>query len=171
MVIQGLVKNPGNWNTSQVIATLPEGMRPSATLTFGGNVQYSSARIDILSNGDVKYIGGKSNLEWLSLSGIVFTVGSTRSLSLASGWTNYGNEYATPQLATTSTLRPISGLAQGSSGQIATLPLTIRGRRIFSVMKGSKPSRVDVLQDGRVFYMVGGDPDSTPLSLSGIFIR
>lgn len=171
VVIQGLVKNPGNWNTSQVIATLPEGMRPSATLTFGGNVHDSSARIDILPNGDVKYISGKRTWEWLSLSGIVFTVGSTRSLALAGGWTNYANGYATPRLATTNTLRPISGLAQGSSGQIATLPLTISGRRIFSVMKGGKPSRVDVLPDGRVYHIVGGEAGSTPLSFSGIFIR
>jgi hypothetical protein len=171
VVLQGLIRNGGNWNTSATIAQLPEGMRPSARMVFGGSVHTSAARIDVLPNGDVVYVSGKTSWDWLSLSGIAFTVGDTTPFSLASGWSNYGNGFALPGVATSGAVRPFGGVLTGNTGQIGTLPSGITGgRRIFSMMKGDKPSRVDLLTDGRLFHIAGGAAGSSIFSLSSVIL-
>lgn len=71
-VLTGLIRNNGEWTS--LISTLPAECRPTKRLTFGGNVHISSARVDILPDGALVYVTGKANWEWLSLSGIHFTV-------------------------------------------------------------------------------------------------
>jgi hypothetical protein len=68
-IVSGLIKS-GHWQHH--VTTLPENCRPSARLIFGTNVHTSSARVDVLPDGQVHFITNKQQWEWLSLDGIAF---------------------------------------------------------------------------------------------------
>lgn len=95
--LTGLIKRVGTPVQSEVIAVLPVSYRPSATLIFtvetGPNV---SARVDIASNGEIRYITGSK--DWLSLDTIHFMPDTGRytrtAATLANGWTNLGGSFA-----------------------------------------------------------------------------
>jgi hypothetical protein len=173
--LSGLIQS-GSWQA--VIAALPEGFRPAARVVAGGNVHISNARVDILPTGEVVYVSGKGQVEWLSLSGISFLAapapkgkkGATAlaPLALAAPWANYGQDYETATSYHAGGKVSVQGLLAGDSGEVGTLNETHRplGRLIFTAMKGGIPGRVDVLADGRVFHVVAGG--STWLSLAGL---
>ena len=67
--LEGLVKGGNN---ASVIATLPEGWRPSASFIFSGAQNNNqSVRININANGNVQ-LNGNYNTGWISLQGITF---------------------------------------------------------------------------------------------------
>jgi hypothetical protein len=170
VVLQGLIKNDSGWRNP--ITTLPVGMRPAQRLVFGGSVHTSAARIDVMPDGSVLYVFGKQETNWLSLSGIVFTVGSTLPIVPLSPWSDYGGEYASMAVASTGILRPCMGMVHGDEGEIGVCPVSGRdapGRRVFLVIKTNLPARMDLLPDGRLYYIAGGGPSGW-ISLSGIVL-
>jgi hypothetical protein len=103
VVLRGLVAG-GTEAWDNTIATLPPEYRPANRMMFyvgsydtGANRSSGFGRVDILPNGDVKFMTGDNT--WVSLDQIRFMAsGSTCSIStditpLLSGWANYAGGY------------------------------------------------------------------------------
>ena len=73
VTISGLVKS----QEYGVIAQLPEGYRPNKQLVFNVNNNYSSCRVDVLTDGRIMWVNGDKCHGYgnISLSGINFYVG------------------------------------------------------------------------------------------------
>jgi hypothetical protein len=173
--LSGLIRS-SNW--SSAIATLPDGYRPAGRVIAGANAHITNARVDILPTGEVVYVSGQAQWDWLSLSGISFYAapaargkkGTTAlvPLVLTPPWVNFGSFYEAATSYHADGKVSAHGLVSGMSGEIGALAQAHRPleRLIFTLMKGGLPSRVDVLGDGRVFHIVGGGAGW--LSLSGL---
>lgn len=71
--LRGLV-TATSWSTTPIITTLPLGLRPLATVMFasvGNNNLFS--RIDVNTDGTVRWVSGGSGTTWLSLNNIIFS--------------------------------------------------------------------------------------------------
>ena len=68
-VVSGLIKG-GNWSQ---LAMLPEECRPSGQLIFNLNNHARTARVDVLPNGEIKWVAGGQDHTWISLDGITFS--------------------------------------------------------------------------------------------------
>lgn len=66
--VSGLVKS-GKWG--RPFATLPKNCRPRGRLIFNLNNHQNTARVDVLPNGQVKWVAGGRSHHWMSLTGIV----------------------------------------------------------------------------------------------------
>ena len=108
----------------------------------------------------------------LCLSLHTLALASSEPLPLASGWSAYGEGYASPSVTVEAGIVVVSGLARAAASQwaqIATLPPNARPakRMAFTLDNNDKPARVDVFPDGRIVWMQGGH-DYGWLSLDGI---
>jgi hypothetical protein len=78
VMISGLVKTASgsseDWNTGDVIATLPAELAPEGELIFTMNQHNKSARVNILPSGDIVFGEGDPDYGWLSLSGMTFSL-------------------------------------------------------------------------------------------------
>ena len=95
---------------------------------------------------------------------------SALASSLKSGWVPYGGSWEAPSYTLVDGECLVQGFIRGGSwGHIATLPAGCRPykRLIFNLNNHQYTSRVDVLRDGRV-YWVGGGRSHGWLSLTGI---
>ncbi len=103
VVLKGLIKNTGSPTDGQIIATLPEGYRPSGALIFAASTAASTApsvdaRLDIDASGNIIFRNGGS-ASWLSLDNIRFVPDTGRYIrttitNLQNGWTNFGSSFA-----------------------------------------------------------------------------
>ena len=162
--LSGVVRS-ADW--SELMAILPAGMRPAERVIAQGNVHASSARVDVLRNGEVRYVAGQAQWPWVSLSGISFHAAPAKGrkgtsalspISLASGWSDFGSGYETAATYAAGGKVSAQGvLRAGESLQVGTLAQPHpSGRLVFSALTAAGPSRVDVLGDGRVVQVVGG---------------
>lgn len=70
VVLEGLIRHG---DVPAVAAQLPEGWAPAKKLLFGAHTWGDQlGRVDVLPDGTVKVVSG--NDDWLSLSGVYFTV-------------------------------------------------------------------------------------------------
>lgn len=94
--VQGLVKD-GGWD---LVATLPSECRPNKQLIFNLNQHSSTARVDVLTNGEVVWVAGSKTIAWLSLTGITFAPGADNQqpVTLENGWKAYGKNWGSPTL-------------------------------------------------------------------------
>jgi len=65
-LVSGLIKH-GRWGH---LATLPSDCRPKGRLIFNMNNHQHSARVDVLTNGQIKWVTGGKSHHWISLTGI-----------------------------------------------------------------------------------------------------
>jgi hypothetical protein len=171
VVITGLVKS----KEFGVLAQLPEGYRPKKKLVFNVNNNDTSARVDVFSDGRIMWINGNKCHGYgnISLSGINFYVGDEvePALPLKNDWVDYGGDYETPKyIKTNSNIVVVSGMAKdGGWGLIAHLPEGVRPKKrlVFNVNNNNSSCRIDVLQDGRIIWVNGGENYGW-VSLSGI---
>ena len=168
VAVSGLVRD-GNWNSP--IGTLPSGCRPKKRLIFSVNNSAKQARVDVHTDGTIKWGAGGKDHGWVSLSGIVFSTTTDAVLPLSNGWSNYGHEYAPAEYSCADGLVVVSGLVRAGNwnSPIGTLPSGCRPKNnlIFSVNNNSKQARVDVYTDGTIKWVAGGK-DHGWVSLSGI---
>jgi hypothetical protein len=160
---------PGSGNT---IARLPANMRPAKALIFNVNAFNTTGRVDILPTGEVNSTVRVGGAKWVSLGGIVFERNPGQPLSLAGGWSPYGQQYAAPTVKRVGNRVVVSGLARASTngwGQVATLPkgMCPESRLIFNLNNHERTSRIDVISDCRIMW-VGGGHDHGWLSLDGM---
>jgi len=164
--VEGLVKH-GGWGH---VATLPDNCRPRRRLIFSQNNHQYSARVDVLTNGNIYWIAGGRSHSWLSLSGINFPTTGESNLGLGNRWASYGGSYGTASYKVTGQLCMVNGLVKhGGWGHVATLPHACRPRRrlIFNLNNHQYSMRVDVLTSGHIYWIAGGRSHSW-MSLSGI---
>jgi len=156
--ISGLIKGK-NWGH---VATLPTGFRPPSgkQLIFNVNNHAKSARVTVLSNGQIHWAAGGKDHGWLSLSGITFSVTPGASIPLAKGWSNYGAEWALPTMSRQGDMVTLTGLIKtnGWPHHLGTLPSGFRPpeRMAFSVNNHDSSARVDVLPNGHIEWIAGG---------------
>ena len=172
VVITGLVKSK---ELGRALAQLPEGYRPKKKLVFNVNNNDTSARVDVFSDGRIMWINGNKCHGYgnISLSGIKFYAGDEveHTLPLKNDWVDYGGDYETPKyIKTNSNIVVVSGMAKdGGWGLIAHLPEGVRPKKrlVFNVNNNNSSCRIDVLQDGRIIWVNGGNNYGW-ISLSGI---
>tara|TARA_R110001592_G_scaffold25555_3_gene96947 strand:+ start:8480 stop:11788 length:3309 start_codon:yes stop_codon:yes gene_type:complete len=160
---------PGSGNT---ITTLPQGMRPAKALIFNVNAFNTTGRVDVYPSGEVTSTFRVPGAKWVSLNGIAFERKAGQPLTLAGGWSVYGQQFAPPTVKQTGNRITVSGLARASSGSwghIATLPkgMCPETRLIFNQNNHERTSRIDVLNDCRIVWIAGGH-DHGWLPLDGI---
>lgn len=138
VTLRGLVAGgTANWDTT--IATLPPEYRPQNRMIFyvgsydtSANRSSGFARVDVLSNGDVRFMNGTNT--WVSLDSIRFMASSaTCSIStpitpLVNGWANYANGYDD------------LSVCRDSSGRISTKGLVRYGTSTNGTQIGAMPA-------------------------------
>ena len=172
VAVSGLVR-AGNYNSP--IGTLPSGCRPKKNLIFSVNNSAKQARVDVYTDGTIKWVAGGKDGGWVSLSGIVFSTTTDAVLPLSNGWRHYSappNGYWAPaEYSCAEGLVVVSGLVSAGNwnSPIGTLPSGCRPKNnlIFSVNNHAKQARVDVYTDGTIKWVAGGK-DHGWVSLSGI---
>jgi len=166
--VEGLVRS-GSWGH---IMTLPTECRPTKRLIFNMNNHEGTTRIDVFANGQVHFVAGSHSHGWVSLSGIIFCTSSSehKALPLANNWRSYGGDYSTATFAVRDGFCTVEGLVKsGGWSLIATLPAECRPKKrlIFNLNNHERTSRVDVLADGSIHWMAGGNSHGW-ISLSGV---
>ena len=73
--LEGLIK--GNKQKENMLALLPSGFLPNKQLTFNMNHHDKMARVDIEPNGKIKWVAGTQTRNYISLSGISFSIPKT----------------------------------------------------------------------------------------------
>jgi len=167
-VVEGLVKG-SQWGRSMV--QLPSNCRPKKRLIFNQNNNAKTCRVDVQVDGEVTWHAGGRDYGWVSLSGIFFSTKVGKALSLYNGWANYGGVYGSVTVEIAGSLCLVSGLARGTAWgkYMVVLPSECRpaGRLIFNVNNYATTARVDVLTNGQVVWVGGGQAHGW-ISLSGI---
>lgn len=65
-LVSGLIRG-GGWG---LLAQLPSGCRPKGRLIFNMNNHQYSSRVDVLKNGQIRWVTGGRSHGWISLTGI-----------------------------------------------------------------------------------------------------
>jgi len=95
-----------------------------------------------------------------------------RAVQLHNGMQRFSRKYQGPVWYKANGLCVLSGVVRGYTSLMATLPEGCRpaaGRLIFPALYGGRMARIDVLQNGQIYYIAGGAPGHTSwLSFSGI---
>jgi hypothetical protein len=137
VALKGLVKDgTASWDTP--IAVLPVGYRPPSRLIFyvgsydtGANRSSGFGRVDVLSNGEVRFMSGTNT--WVSLDSIRFmAAGSTCTASatitpLLNSWQNYAG------------YDPLS-VCRDTTGRISTKGLVFGGNSALGTQIGAMPA-------------------------------
>lgn len=97
VMLDGLIKTSTAPTQYDIISSLPVSYRPSTTLIFSTETSSNTySRIDIYTDGSLKYIYGSSG--WLSLSGISFIPSSAgytpQTPTYMGDWTDYGGSFS-----------------------------------------------------------------------------
>lgn len=173
VVLKGMIK-AGTTTTDALIATLPAGYAPSERLIFENTSNQTFGRVDVASDGTVRFnFGGNT---WFSLDGISFMPAGTsfNAMSpLLNGWVAFGGSYSAPAYVTDSAGRVhTKGLvASGtttSGTPIATLPAGSRAAEYynFTNINSNANSHISTGTSGNVVVKVGGN---SFLSLQAMF--
>lgn len=157
-----------------LLATLPPGYRPDRQLIFNLDVHGKSARVDVSPSGEIRWVAGSADVEWVSLTGIRFPKRTGPGLQLVSPWGSYGGAFgeATIQKSASGVVH-ISGTVRGGvSGLFALLPpdMVPSTTLVFLVNSHGQTARIDVTPNGTVLRNTP-PTDVGWLSLSGISFR
>merc|ERR1711988_1037479 len=168
--VEGLLKVT-HWGH---LATLPSNCRPDKRLIFNLNNNEHTTRVDVTTDGGIHFIDGGKSHAWLSMTGIMFPVGSLgqHSLSLVNRWQAYGHGYGSPTYTIKNGMCEVNGLIKGNHyGHIASVGNSNcwpRRRLIFNMNHNGGVARIDFLTNGQIHW-AGGTKGSW-ISLSGIQI-
>merc|ERR1712080_267853 len=156
------------------IAQLPSYCHPKKRLVFNMNHWDRTARVDVLPSGEIIWISGVQRYDWVSLSGIAFSVGKLDTLTLMNGWSPYAfykGIYGTPSVTLQGDICIVDGLVIGGvrGTTIAQLPSNChpKKRLVFNMNHHDLTARVDVLPSGEIIWIAGVQRYHF-LSLSGI---
>lgn len=154
----------------EVIAVLPEEMRPRRNLVFNVAItDGSAARVDVNSDGSIVYLHREFSIynRVVSLSGIRYSLADGERLELLPGWEDYGGVFGEATYNQADGVVRLAGLATGPSLFIARLPGGARPtqNRIFGVRSQDRVVNVEVGPDGVVHLI---QPGGDWVSLTGI---
>lgn len=153
------------------LAHLPESCRPHHPRIFNVNNDGNVARVDVTTDGIVKWAGGGRSPSWISLSGISFMHGTIghKDVRLVGGWSPFQG-WGTPSYCISEGMCAVEGVIHGGSwGPLAELPDGCRPnkRLVYSVNSHDSQARVDVNPQGVVAW-AAGDKKTPWLGLNGI---
>lgn len=174
-MVSGLLRG-SRWG--HVMATLPSDCRPKGRLIFNMNNHAKHARVDVMTNGQIRWVTGGRDHTWISITGInihrtkrvrrtdqimprrkAVQGSGVRRLGLQSGWAAYGSGYEAPSTSKHGDVCVVSGLIKrrGMRNPLATLPADCRPNKrvIFSLNNHQYQVRVDVLRNGQIHYVSG----------------
>ncbi len=153
-----------------LVAKLPKACRPKARLVFTVNNHDWPARVDILPDGKILWLGGHGDKPWMSLGGIIFSTVGGKPLTLESGWKNLGQDHHKAYFRKQQGLVVLGGsIKPGKWDHIASLPRDFRPtkRLVYMVNNMHQAARIDLTPDGRVLFKRGRKKPGW-LSLDGI---
>lgn len=122
------------------------------------------------ANGKMSWISGGKSHNWLSITGVQFSLQNPSNLALRDGCKNYGGGYETATYRQDGAHVTVAGLIKNTRWRnLGQLPKGARpaGRLIFSLNNHQFQSRVDVQTNGYISWHAGGKSHSW-ISLSGI---
>lgn len=138
VVMSGLFMKTTTPTADAAMCTLPAGYRPAKRLIFQVAGGGGAARVDVLTNGEVRYEtgGGSSNPWWVAATGVSFLAsdvapdGSWTNLTAypPGGWVSYdsGVTFALPSVIKDSSGRAwIRGLAKSGSTVVNSVAYTL----------------------------------------------
>ena len=185
-VLSGVMVGP---NQKTIVASLPPSCRCEERLVFPVSIaRTKTARYDVLSNGDLQWVGGAfldggNSGHWIPLDGISFLVaGSVQNrVPLNDPWSPYGRAgYQGPRFAVDDDgLVVISGLvrtrdwrASSMSNPVFTMGPEARpnARLVFRVSHHEFSHRLDILPNGEAHLIVGKKRHPW-ISLSGLIFH
>ena len=140
------------------MATLPANCRPRARLVFNVNNGNWPARVDILPDGKVLWVGGHGDKPWLSLGGICYSTVGGEPLILESGWKDLKRGHQQAYYLKQQGIVLLGGsIKPGKWDHIATLLRDFRPTRrlVFLVNNGHQAARIDITADGRILFKRG----------------
>jgi len=154
----------------EVIAVLPEEMRPRRNLVFNVAItDGSAARVDVNSDGSIVYLHREFSIynRVVSLSGIRYSLAAGERLELLPGREDYGGVFGEATYNQADGVVRLAGLATGLSLFLARLPGGARPtqNRIFGVRSQDRVVNVRVNPDGIVHLT---QPGGDWVSLTGI---
>lgn len=187
VTLKGLVKS-GATNTT--IFTLPPGYRPAMRMLFvtAGANNSTASRIDVLADGQVRWVTGPSNsAAHVSLASVQFPAADVApnsawtNIAYASGWVPYENDWPGGQYWQDSLGRVwFRGMVSRSSGVIPTaetqfgaIPASIAppGQiHLLGASNGSYFFSLHVSAEGAMVFKPGGNANVNWLSLCNICI-
>lgn len=172
--------------TNQLIAVLPTICRPAERLVFDVHLSRAqTARYDVLSNGEIRYVGGAvrsgGNLgHWVPLDGMSFVISDVpqQRVPLRPPWVDYGRAgyQGARYNASLDGLCSLSGLIRTKDWRVSSMtnPIFVMDsdcrpdkRLVFSLNHHEFSFRVDVLPSGEGHY-VAGNKFHPWISLSGL---
>lgn len=150
VILSGMTRPTGN---GTVIATLPSALRPAQRMVFGLN-GVTPGRIELLPDGQVVYAASGKKATWISLEGIQFSLDRASPIGLGSGFAKLAG-YAPAGAVRDGGAVMLNGvLRAGPQTLVATLPTSARpDRRLIFNAAVDGPGRLDVLPDGRVYWV------------------
>jgi hypothetical protein len=125
-----------------------------------------------MTDGRILWVTGGKTHDWLSISGISFSIKRGKLLKLSSGWKPYGGGYQTPRYRTSGDLVVLSGLMRNSSGKwghVATLPKSAapKDSLVFNINHHEGTARLNITKDGKVYWGAGAKKYAW-ISLDGV---
>lgn len=164
----------GRRDYNEPIDTLPPELRPDKRLVFNVNSHEVPSRIDILPNGRVMWTAGNKAHGWVSLDNISYPVKGVKPLKLNSGCKRYSSSsFRVPSYHRSGNTVMLSGLINckfNAKRHIATLPAGHRPAKIlvFSTNAHTQSARINVLPNGKVWWIAGGGGTHNWVSLDGV---
>jgi len=170
-MLSGMITGPSLGQVAQ----LPKTCVPKHTLTFMLNAHHDQMKVTVDKAGLVRWSGGSSENNWISLSGITFSMSAYhRSITLKNGWINFDTKrYPKANYVVENRLCVLGGLIfAGKFDVVGVLDPACRprGSKVFNAPTGSdldKVARINIYPDGRIVW-VGGSQAAAFLSLQGI---
>ncbi|CAJ1386416.1 unnamed protein product [Effrenium voratum] len=169
----------GHFAAESLLATLPEGCRPTKRLTFSVNHNKYPHRVDVTPSGSVLWMDGRDRYSWVSLTGIRFAPGELGQTKLAAenGWAGAAD------VTKRNGICCLEGLFLGGilTTSVAKLPgQCVPNRRlILNMITEDVTQRVDILTTGKLEWLgtappaanaPAGVPSVVQLTVSGILL-
>jgi hypothetical protein len=163
----------------RTLGVLPTGARPAARLGFDVHGEGTAMfRMDVLSNGEVKWVRGSSSGSWIALDSIVFAVNGSSffPIQLLGRYVNMGQGFADASFFVQDEICVLQGTVRDrfwehARDHIGVLPSECRpreGQLIFRVNALMDSPRVDVGTNGWLYYQWGHSYQNDYRCLDGI---
>eukprot|EP01006_Ploeotia_vitrea_P035382 TRINITY_DN65862_c9_g1_i1.p2 TRINITY_DN65862_c9_g1~~TRINITY_DN65862_c9_g1_i1.p2 ORF type:complete len:624 (-),score=307.06 TRINITY_DN65862_c9_g1_i1:137-1954(-) len=163
-----------------LLAQLPSSCRPRGRVLL--DVHSASGwtqRLDVLRNGQVHWIAGRTGASWIPLDGLSFVRADQNQVRLSLGrhWAHIGGSWARPTVTYWNSYCQVQGLIRTNTWgarAVARVPSRCRprdGRLIFNVNHHIDTIRLDLLPNGVLYWVNKQGGHSFPwnwLSLSSL---
>jgi len=147
--------------SAPILRLPPQCRPPNGRLIFLQNHGKHSHRIDVLTNGYVRWISGSRGVTWVSLNGMMWSVKPDREglgdLDTRNGWKPWEHGYKRPSFTVQNGLCLVGGVMKNPGGKADAQPAVVlphhcrpHGRLVFATASHQIASRFDVFPNGEI---------------------